>query len=279
MGKIRIKQIGFPEELEKKGKKKDKKKIAKIPGLKGGERIRAVEGVIIEEERPEPQKRAKKKPKKAKRRGKKYRRAASIVDKNKFYSLKEAVNLVKKTSFSNFNGTIEAHLNLLPKYKGEKFTPVFPHSIGKKTIILAFGKGAREAGADIIGDEAIIEKIAQGFRDFSVVLATPEWIKKLVKVAKFLGPKGLMPNPKDGTLTTDLKKAVEKFRKGEKAITAEKKAPLLHLGIGKVNWPAKKIEENLRALIQAVGLTKIKKLTICATMGPGIRVDLKSLKA
>jgi len=281
MGKIRIKKVGFPEDLEKKGKKKKPKKTAKVPGLKGGERIKAVEGVIIEEEKPkvEKKKEVKKKVKKVRKKGKKYRKAASLVDKTKSYPLKKAIELVKKTSFSQFDGTVEAHLNLLPKYKGAEFLIAFPHKIGKKAVILAFGKGAKEAGADIVGDKKTIEKIAKGFKDFTVVLATPEWMKELVKVAKFLGPRGLMPNPKNGTLTENLKEAIGKIRTGKIKTSAEKKAPLLHLGIGKVSWPEEKIEENLKALVQNIGLRKIKKLTICATMGPGIKVDLASFSS
>lgn len=319
MGKIRIKKIGF-EKPEKKKKEKVKKKTAKVPGLKGGERVKVVEGVIIEEsiteapkepealekgtaetprkvldelgprgKRKEEETRKKgstealketevlkKRVRKPKVRSKNYQKVAKLVDKTKLYLLDEALELVKKTSISNFEGAVEAHVNLLPKSMGGKFTLSFPHETKKKTIILAFGKDAKKAGADIAGDEKIIKKIAEGFKDFSVVLATPEWMTKLAKVAKFLGPKGLMPNPKTGTVTKDLKETIKKFKSGKTILSTEKKALVIHAILGKVNWPKKDLKENLEVLVSTIGEAKIKKLTLCATMGPGIKVALNT---
>lgn len=290
MGKIRIKKFSFKETDEADQKKgKGKKKTARVPGLKGGERVKVVTGVIIEEEVPEktpeeklekeePKEKKVKKAKEPKARGKKYKKASQLVDKTKLYSPDEALELVKKTSITSFGGQAEAHLNLAPRFKGVNFSLNFPHSTGKKIIILAFGKGAKKAGADLEGDEKTIEKINRGFKDFTIVLATPEWMAKLAPIAKFLGPRGLMPNPKAGTVTEDLKEAVQKFKSGKTTIKTEKKAPLLHAVIGPVKWPTKKLQENLDALLKAVGETKIKKLTLCASMGPGVKVALNKTK-
>lgn len=283
MGKIRIKKIGI-EKPEKEEKKKVKKKIAKVPGLKGGERVKAVEGVIIEESITEVPKEAEtqkelekegaeKIVKKPKTRGKRYQKAAKLVDKTKLYPPDKALELVKKTSLSNFEGTVEVHVNLFPRFVGARFTLVFPHNPGKKTTILAFGEEAKKAGADIEGNEKTIKKIAEGFKDFTVVLATPEWMSKLAKVAKFLGPKGLMPSPKAGTVTENLKEAIEKFQSGKTTLSTEKKAPVVHTILGKVSWPPKNLKENLETLINAIGETKIKNLVLCASMGPGIKVN------
>jgi len=286
MGKIRIKTVGL-EEPGKKEEKKAKKKTAKVPGLKGGERVKAVEGVIIEEGIPEapketkalkePEKEVKKVEKRPKVRSKKYQKVAKLFDRARFYPLDEALELVKKTSISNFEGTVEAHMILSPKSVGSKFTLVFPHETGKKPIILAFGKDAQKAGADIEGDEETIQKIAKGFKDFTIVLATPEWMGKLAKVARFLGPKGLMPNPKTGTVTKDLKETIKKFKSGRTTLSTEKKAPVLHTVLGKVSWPKKDLQENLEALIGAIGEARIKKIVLCATMGPGIKVAMPQL--
>lgn len=293
MGKIRIKKIGFePSKLEKK-KKKVKKKEIRVPGLKGGERVKVVEGVIIEEDVAEAPKEdiaevlketeaPKKRVRKPKVRGKKYQKAAKLIDASKLYFPDQALELVKKTSISSFNGAVEAHINLFTKLTGAKFTLTFPRSAGKRPVILAFGKGAKKAGADIEGNEKTIEKIAKGFKDFTVVLADPEWMGKLAKVAKFLGPRGLMPNPKTGTMTEDLNKVIKKFRSDKITLVTEKKAPIIHTVLGKVDWPKKDLQKNLEALIGAIGETKIKKLTVCASMGPGVRVKFstvdKSLK-
>lgn len=288
MGKIRIKKFDFDKaEKEKKEKGEGKKKTVKVPGLKGGERVKEMEGVVIEEilpqkepveeEEKEGKKEVKKpqekeKAKKAKARGKKYKQAAQLIDKTKLYPLDEALELVKKTSTAGFDGPVEAHFNLALKFKGTNSSLAFPHPTGKKTIILAFGKEAKKAGADLAGDEKMIQKISQGFKDFTVVLATPDWMPKLAPVAKFLGPRGLMPSPKTGTVTESLKEAIKKFRSAKTTLTTEKKAPLIHTIIGPISWPKKKLQENLEVLIKAVGEMKIKKLTLSATMGPGVKV-------
>lgn len=295
MGKIRIKKIGFGQSKPEKKKKKVKEKVVKVPGLKGGERVKAVEGVIIEEgdtealkegiaetprkvpsgprgkpkEDEAPEEKVARKPK---IRGKKYQKAAKLIDAAKLYPPDQALELAKKTSISSFDGAVEAHVNLFAKFTGVKFALAFPRNAGKKPVILAFGKGAKKAGADIEGNEKTIEKIANGFKDFTVVLANPEWMGKLAKVAKFLGPRGLMPNPKTGTMTENLKEAIKKFKSDKVTLVTEKKAPIIHTVLGKVSWPKKDLRENLEALINAVEKTKIKSLTLCASMGPGIKV-------
>lgn len=289
MGKIRIKKIGFPKEAEKEKQKtkareeaQKPKKTAKVPGLKGGERIKAVEGVIIEEayEAPKVAKAPKeeKKPRKIKVRGKNYQKAATLIDKTKLYPLDRALELVKKTSYCSLPAAVEAHFNLYPKFLETKGTVALPHGTGKKTVVVAFGEDAKNCGADIVGDEVIIAKISGGWTDFDVVLATAAWMPKLVKVAKILGPKGLMPNPKAQTVTEDLKATVKKFKSGQVTFKTEPKNPIIHQVVGRVSWPIEKLRENIKMLASAIGQLKIEKLTLASTMGPGVKVEIASLK-
>ncbi len=212
---------------------------------------------------------------KSKPRSKKYQKVVKEVDKSKSYSLNEAVDLVKKLSYSKFDGTLEAHINTTQT--GIRGLVPLPYASGKKLHILAFGKGASQSGADKVGDEASIEEINKGKIDFDLLLTTPEWMPKLAKVAKNLGPRGLMPNPKSGTITEDLKKAVESFQAGKTEYKTESKAPVMHLGLGKLTQPSEELAANIKILLQTIGKTRIKKVTLSPTMGPSVKVDLGSI--
>ena len=198
--------------------------------------------------------------KKKKIKGKKYKEVEKLI-KNKEYSVDEALSLLKKVSLTSFEGTAEVHLTV--KSIRPSWSVDFPYDRGKKKIIV------------IADDKKTLAKIKEGKIDFDVLLASPKIMPKLASYGRVLGPKGLMPNSKNGTLVSDPKKAAEKMRKGAAVIIySEKKTPLVHTFFGKVNQKKKELEGNLLALMATVGQHNIKKLTICATMSPAIRVKL-----
>jgi len=196
---------------------------------------------------------------KPKQRGKKYVEARSRVDRTRTYPLMEAISLVKSTSYSGFDGTISAHLNLTKEINPVEVS--FPHSTGKNIRVA-------------IVDEEILDQIAKEEIAFDVLLAKPAMMPKLTRYARFLGPRGLMPNPKNGTVTSDPETKKASLLAGAVVVRAEKKAPLLHVRIGKVSQPENELQANLEALIKAINPVNIAKITLAATMGPGVKVQL-----
>jgi large subunit ribosomal protein L1 len=199
--------------------------------------------------------------KKVKKRSQRYRAARKKIKPDKLYSLDEAVKLVKKTTLSRFNGSLELHL--VVKEAGLSGQISFPHPTGKEQKI-------------VIADDKIIEKIKKGKIDFDLLIAAPEMMKKLAPLAKILGPKGLMPNPKAGTISENPQEVVKKLQ-GKTQYRTEKKAPLIHLVVGKIDQPDKNLGQNIQAVLNTIGLTNIKKAVLCATMGPGVKIDLDSV--
>ena len=193
-----------------------------------------------------------------KTRSKKYQAKRALVDRTKEYSLKEAIKLVKKTSYTTFDGSVTASLVL--SETGEQARLTLPYSSGK-TIKVA------------VASDEVIDQIAAGKIDFDVLISTPEFVPKLAKHARVLGPKGLMPNPKNGTITTNPQKRVKELSAGEIVIKTDRKQPVAHVTIGKVSQESKELEANLEALIKAL-TGKLQKLTLSATMSPGIKVGL-----
>ena len=212
------------------------------------------------------------KPGKQKPRSKKYQEKLVDLDRSKTYPLTEAIDLVKKLSYSKFDGTMEAHINTIQT--GIRGLVTLPHAAGKKLRILSFE-----------GDDSVIDNIIKGKIDFDILITTPAAMPKLAKVAKFLGPRGLMPNPKNGTITDDLKKAAESFQQGKteyehsskQVYKTEAKAPVMHLALGKLNQPDQELIANVKQLIMTIGKTKIKKVSLSPTMGPSVRLDLGSI--
>jgi len=195
-----------------------------------------------------------------KTRGKKYQESVKLVDKNKLYSLKEAIKLTKKTSKTTFDGNLETHLSTITTGDlGELNLPHFKGAKKKKVVI---------------ANTALVEKIKKGKIDFDILISTPQMMSKLVPFARTLGPKGLMPNPKNGTLTDKPQEVLKKFESGGIRIKTEKKAPVVHLIIGKISQKQSELEKNLETLIETLKPENIKKLTVNATMGPGVKVDL-----
>lgn len=249
MGKKRIASVG---ENQKKEKKPEEKKI--------GERREEKKSVkeIMEKGQGEKGKIRRRKAVKGKVRGKKYQKIVTQLEKGKKYPLKEAVALLKKTSISRFDGKAEAHL--VVKKVGLTAKVNFPYSTGKQKRIA------------IADDPEVVEKIKKGQIDFDVLLANPKTMPALLPYAKTLGPLGLMPNPKNGTLVENPQKVAEEMGKGAAIVRTEKKAPLIHLVFGQVSQAEKELQGNLQAVINGVGKENIKKIVICATMGPGINV-------
>ena len=216
------------------------------------------------------------------------------VDKNKSYSIEEAISLVKKTSNSKFDETLEVAMNLnLDVKKADqqlRGAVVLPHGTGKTKKILVLAKGdqakaATAAGADYVGDVDMIDKIAkENWFDFDVIIATPEMMPQLGKIGKLLGPKGLMPNPKTGTVTTDVKKAIEETKKGKVNYRTDSYGNV-HGIFGKTSFEDAKLVENLKAFIDVILKSKpssskgnyVKNISISSTMGPGVKIDLTSV--
>ncbi len=285
MGKIRVAKLGDEEEKEQKRRaearrqtKKSKKEKVEGVGLHGGERVAVVEGEDIKpeykklvEEVEQGEKKsgeagsgsARKKKAKVKVRSKRYQEAVKLVDRNKLYPIAEAIGLVKKTSLTKFDGTVELHLNLNPEALGEKKewrgSVRLPHGTGKEIKVA-------------IADDKILEEVAKGKINFDILVAHPSLMPRLAKVARILGPKGLMPNPKTGTVSPDPEKRAKELSSGQVNIKTEPGNPLIHMAVGKVSFDENKLVENANAVLKAVSTDKILKVTLSATMGPGIKV-------
>lgn len=221
--------------------------------------------------------------------GKRYLEAAKKVDSTKFYSVDEAMKLAKETSYANFDATIEVayNLNVDPKQADQQIRGalVLPNGTGKSKKVVVFAEGpqadqAKEAGADEVGSDDLVEKVQNGYLDFDVVIATPMMMAKVGRLGRILGPKGLMPNPKTGTVTMDTAKAVKNVKAGQVEYRVDRQAAI-HAAIGKVSFTEEQLTENFRALQNAILRAKpaaakgqyIKSCAVAATFGPGIKLD------
>jgi large subunit ribosomal protein L1 len=229
------------------------------------------------------------------RHGKKYKASREKVDRLKRYPLDEGLGLVKEMATAKFDETVDMALNLgvNPKYSDQmvRGAVVLPHGTGKSVRVAVFAKGdkakeAEEAGADIVGAEDLVEKIQGGFLDFDKTIATPDMMKIVGKLGKILGTRGLMPNPKVGTVTFDIGKAVKETKAGKAEFRVEKEG-ILHVAVGKASFSAEQLKENVAALIEAVMKAKpssakgayLKSAAISSTMGPGVKLDVNDLAA
>lgn len=222
--------------------------------------------------------------------GKKYRAAAGQVE-DRLYTFDEAIPLVQKVKFTKFDETVEVALRLGvdPKYADQmvRGTVVLPHGLGRsKTVLVIAGpdkqKEASEAGADIVGGEEIVQKIqSENWLDFDAVIATPDMMRSMARLGKILGPRGLMPNPKTGTVTTDVAKAVKETKAGKVEFRVDKTG-VIHAPVGKSSFALQQLLENASALISAVVRAKppaakgkyVRSVTVCSTMGPGVPLDV-----
>jgi large subunit ribosomal protein L1 len=227
--------------------------------------------------------------------GKKFQAASKQVERRP-YNLNEAVPLVQKVKFAKFDETVELHLRLGvdPKHADQmvRGTVVLPNGLGKKKTVLVIASGdkqreAQEAGADYVGGDDMVAKIqGENWTDFDAVIATPDMMRSVGKLGKVLGPRGLMPNPKTGTVTMDIAQAVKEVKAGKVEFRVDKTG-VIHVPVGKVSFETGKLLENASSLIQAVIKAKpaaakgkyVKSVTICSTMGPGVHLDVTSYNA
>lgn len=223
-----------------------------------------------------------------KRHSKRYKEMAKQIDKTKTYEIKDAISILKRLSPIKFDGSVDLHfqLNIDPKKSDQmvRGTALLPHGTGKKIRVAVFCKGeheriARDAGADYVGADELIDKVASGFLDFDCVIATPDIMKDLSRLGKILGPRGLMPSPKTGTVTNDIAKAIEEVKKGKIEFRVDKQGGI-HLSVGKISFDEEKLHENASCVIEALNEARpqsikgkfIKSLFISSTMNPGYKV-------
>ena len=227
------------------------------------------------------------------RHGKKYNQAVDLIDSTRLYSPQEAIDLAKKGAYTKFDETVELHLRMGvdPRDATQQVRGValLPHGLGKPVRVLVFAQGeaarnAETAGADFVGGDDLVKKIEGGWLDFDITIATPDMMGKVGKLGKILGRKGLMPNPKSGTVVAgeDLPRAINEARLGRVEFKLDRTA-IIHVSLGKASFEAEKLMENLTAVIEAISRAKpsgakgqyIKTASLATTMGPGVKLDLK----
>ena len=292
MGKIRIKTLG-DEEAEKEQKKKlkqkkEEKKLEKVKAevateteethsassgqAKTTQKTNETKGTEekketkIEKKTVEVKKTGEKSKKekfsKKRERSKKYKTVVKLVEKNKIYSLSEALEILPKIKISNFDETVELHINTTE-----------PGISGKVTLPHGTGKQLRVA----VADDATLKKVESGKIDFDVLLATPQMMPKLARFARVLGPKGLMPNPKNGTVTQNPEEEAKKYQGGHMSFKTEAKMPIVHLIVGKLSFGDKKLLENIKTAIKGINVLKIKNVTLKSTMSPALKIDFTKI--
>lgn len=280
MGKTKIKKIEEITEANSQEEVADKPVAEAVE-----EKVEAKKEASEKSEKKEKKSKAAKKVKKV--RSKKYQEALEKIEKNSKLAAIEAATQAQNNSITKFEGTIEAHINTTAK--NLRGLVNMPFAQGKKLRILAFGDSADKSGADIIGTDETIAAIDKqslkssqssdykGKIDFDVVVTTPAWMPKLAKIARILGPRSLMPNPKNGTITENLEKAVADLQGGKTEYKTEKDGQVIHLSVGKVNQKPEEIAANLKVLYNTIGRSKVSKISLSPTMGPSVKVDLSSI--
>ncbi len=225
--------------------------------------------------------------------GKGYTKAKEAVGDKRDFTPEEAIELIKKIKYAKFDETVEVamRLGVDPKHADQmvRGTVVLPHGLGKTRRVLAIASGekvreAEDAGADLVGGEDMVEKISGGFMDFEAVVATPDMMRSVGKLGRILGPRGLMPNPKTGTVTFDIGKAVKEIKAGKVEFRVDKTA-IVHSPVGKLSFSNDSLLENLRVLVDSVMRAKpsaakgkyVKSISISSTMGPGLRIDPQAI--
>lgn len=279
MGKVKIKVIG--DEQQEEAQKQDEKvkreqkdlrsgKTAKVAGMKGGERTTAV-GVSEEEiaaqldttpeAATETSKETKSSSEKKKRATSKRHLENKKMASTTPFNVTKSLEALRKFKKSSFDETVELHVNA--KEKGISGTVVLPHGTGKKLRIA-------------VADDAVLAAVEKGKIDFDILVATPSFMPKLAKVARVLGPRGLMPNPKNGTITDKPEQAVEKLSKGQISFKTEAAAPIIHLTVGKLSFEDKMLSDNITTVLSAIGPMKISSVTLKSTMSPAVRLQINS---
>jgi large subunit ribosomal protein L1 len=228
-------------------------------------------------------------------RGKKYREVAQLVDDERQYPPEEGVELVKRVSISKFDGSVELHIRLGvdPRHADQvvRGVVVLPHGTGRQPRIVAFAQGdkmreAEEAGADVVGGDDVAKRIQDGWVDFDVAVATPDMMGVVGRLGRVLGPRGLMPNPRTGTVTVDIGRAIEEIRRGRVEFRVDRTG-IIHVPIGKVSFEPQQLVENLSAMVDAIVRAKpsgargtyVRSVSLAPTMGPGVRLDTAATAA
>lgn len=227
--------------------------------------------------------------------GKSYRKVFEKVDRNQRYQLEDSLKLVKETARAKFDETVDMaiRLGVDPRQADQNIrgTVALPHGMGKTVRVLAFAKGekereAQEAGADFVGSDELIKKISEGWLDFDKAVATPDMMAAVGRIGKILGPRGLMPNPKTGTVSLDIGKAVREIKAGKLEFRVDK-AGIVHVPVGRASFSAEQLIDNARMVLLTVLRAKpasakgnyVKGVTVATTMGPGIKIDLAQIRA
>lgn len=291
MGKVRVKLVGEEQEdrVVKKKEKQEKKKVTKAPGLKGGERVVAVGPTLQELEKEEAKPATTEGEKKtesqkvgvsvsAKRTvskrahvvSKRYKTNRGLLKKDTSCTLEKAIELLRQFKSARFDETVELHVNV--KEKGISGQVVLPHGTGKTTRIKV-----ADPSKDSSQFDKLLQDVEKGTVDFDILIATPSAMPKLAKVARILGPRGLMPNPKAGTITEKPQELIEKFTQGQVNFKTESQAPIVHMSVGKLSFKGNQLGENVSAALSAIGIAKISSVTLKSTMSPGINVDISKL--
>lgn len=300
MGKIRVKTLGneqAEQQQKKEAKKRKEEKLTKVPNLKGGQRLTSVgpteeeltkmetpaetkEVKKTEEKKEEKQKQKKSsyKEKIAKKqtRSQKYLSARKQIDQTKFYPIQDALELLPKVAIASFDETVELHINTIDRSVSGNIT--LPHGNGKKTrVAIATDELIEKLEKSLPANASPSGDGRRGKIDFDVLIAHPSLMPKLAKVAKFLGPRGLMPNPKNGTISQNPQETAKKYEMGQISIKTEAKSPIIHLSVGKVSFGKEKLEENIKTVFSAIQREKIQSVTLKSTMSPGIKLHLPSV--
>lgn len=256
MGKIRVKVLGDEEQEQEKQKKAKVKKEQKQARESAGAPVEEKVAASVEPKKVKKEKFAEKK---KSTRSSSYQAAVKLVDKTKTYAVTDALSLLEKLKRGKFDETVELHINTTEP--GISGSLTLPHGTGKQLRV-------------VIADDKIIAQVEKGNIDFDILLAHPSLMPKLAKVAKILGPKGLMPNPKNGTITTNPEEAVKKFTGGLVNYKTESKTPIIHMSVGKISFGDKKLAENIKTVFANINGGKIKTATLKSTMSPGIKISL-----
>lgn len=258
MGKIRVKTIGDEEQEALEAKKLADKKAAKEAAKAKEEVNETVEVTEEAVEEKAPKKTKKEKFVKA-RRSANYSSKAMEIDKNKIYSLSEGIELLRKVRMAKFDETVELHINTIEA--GISGQVKLPHGTGKDIKVA-------------IADDAVLAEVEKGKINFDILIASPSMMPKLAKVARVLGPKGLMPNPKNGTISENPEDAAKKFQGGQMSFKTENKIPVIHLSVGKMSFEDEKLADNIKTVITAIKRDRIKKVVLKSTMSPAIRLTI-----
>ncbi len=268
MGKIRVKTLG-DEELERQQAEETKKRSEAKKAEKHATETSNEDAVEEAPEKKDKKNYKADKESKGKTRSKPYLEKVKLVDQAKNYTLSEALTLLPELHLASFDETVEIHVNTATT--GVSGSVTLPHGTGKQTRV------AIALGSDAKGLDELVKKVESGTIDFDILIATPDAMPRLAKIARVLGPRGLMPNPKNGTVTPKPEEAAKKYEGGQINYKTEAKFPLLHISVGKISFGEKKLAENIKTVFGTLSKKDLKNVTLKSTMSPGLKLDISTL--